>query len=86
MSKYKIISGPYFPAFKLNSGIWVNLRMQPNKRKYRPEKASYFDAFHATESLPTKSSGIVDKIFPFAVASKISLASPFSKFKRHKKV
>ena len=35
MSKYGVISGPYFPVFGLNTG------------KYGPEITPYLDAFHA---------------------------------------
>ena len=35
MSKYGVISGPYFPVFGLNTG------------KYGPEIAPYWDTFHA---------------------------------------
>ena len=35
VSKYGVISGPYFPAFGLNTG------------KYRPEITSYLETFHA---------------------------------------
>ena len=38
MSKYGTFSGPYFPAFGLNS---------PNVVKYGPEKTPYLDTFHA---------------------------------------
>ena len=35
MSKYGVISGPYFPVFVLNTG------------KYGPEIIQYLDTFHA---------------------------------------
>ena len=35
VSKYAVLSGPYFPVFVLNTG------------KYRPEKTTYLDTFHA---------------------------------------
>ena len=38
MSKYGVISGPYFPAFGLNTG------------KYGPEITPYLDTFHAVSS------------------------------------
>ena len=37
MSKYGVISGPYFSVFGLNTG------------KYRPEITPYLDTFHAVE-------------------------------------
>ena len=39
MSKYGVISGPYFPVFGLNT------------EKYGPEKSPYFDTFHAVLDL-----------------------------------
>ena len=38
LSKYGVFSGPYFPAFGLNTG------------KYGPEKTRYLDTFHAVLS------------------------------------
>ena len=37
MSKYGVLSGPYFPVFGLNTG------------KYGPEKTSYLDTFRAVK-------------------------------------
>ena len=37
VSKYEVFSGPYFAVFGLNTG------------KYRPEKTSYLDTFHAVK-------------------------------------
>ena len=37
-SKYGVISGPYFPAFGLNTG------------KYGPKITKYLDTFHAVNS------------------------------------
>ena len=37
VSKYGVISGPYFPVFS------------PNTRKYGPEIAPYFDTFRAVQ-------------------------------------
>ena len=39
MSKGRVFSGPYFPAFWLNTG------------KYGPEKTPYFDTFHAVNAM-----------------------------------
>ena len=39
VSKYRVISGPYFPAFRLNTG------------KYGPEIAPYLDIFHVVPLL-----------------------------------
>ena len=38
MSKYGVISGPYFPVFGLNTG------------KHGPEITPYLDTFHAVKS------------------------------------
>ena len=48
MSKYGVISGPYVPVFGLNTEIYeVNLLLNPNTGKYRPEITPYLDIFHA---------------------------------------
>ena len=48
VSKYGVISGPYFPVFGLNTETYfVNLRFSPNTLKYEPEITLYFDTFHA---------------------------------------
>ena len=39
MSKYGVISGPYFPVFGINTG------------KYGPEITPYLDSFHAVVAL-----------------------------------
>ena len=41
VSKYGIVSGPYFPIFGLNTG------------KYRPEITRYFDTFHTVATSHT---------------------------------
>ena len=48
VSKYGVISGPYFPAFGLNTG------------KYGPEKTSYLDTFHAVLRRKFAESSIID--------------------------
>ena len=45
VSKYRVNSGPYFPAFGLNTERYGVL--SPNVGKYRPEKTPYLDTFHA---------------------------------------
>ena len=48
MSKCGVSSGPYFPAFGLNTekyGVF-----SPNAGKYGPEKAPYWDTFHAVSA------------------------------------
>ena len=48
VSKYGVISGPYFPAFGLNTGIYpINSVFSPNTGKYGPEITPYFGTFHA---------------------------------------
>ena len=44
VSKYGVISGPYFPVFGLNTEISV---FSPNTGKYGPEITPYLDTFHA---------------------------------------
>ena len=39
VSKYGVFSGPYFPAFGLNTG------------KYGPEKTAYLDTFYTVYTL-----------------------------------
>ena len=46
VSKYGVISGPYFPVFGLNTEIYeVNLRIQSKYRKIRPRNNSVFGHF-----------------------------------------
>ena len=48
VSKYGVISGPYFPAFGLNTEKYlVSLRIQSELGKYGPEITPYLDTFHA---------------------------------------
>ena len=48
VSKYGVVSGPYFPVFGLNTEIYsVNLVCNPNTGKYGPEITPYLDTFHA---------------------------------------
>ena len=43
MSKYVVISGPYFPVFGLNTEIYgVNLRIQSEYRKIRTRNSTVF--------------------------------------------
>ena len=51
MSKYGVISGPYFPAFGLNTvRYFVSLRIQSECGKYGTEINPYLDTFHAVTS------------------------------------
>ena len=46
MSKYGVISGPYFPVFGLNMDIYgVNLRIQSEYRKIQTRNNSVFGHF-----------------------------------------
>ena len=46
MSKYGVISGPYFPVFGLKTEIYgVNLRMQSEYRNIRTRDNSVFGHF-----------------------------------------
>ena len=48
MSKYGVISGPYFPVFGLNTERYLYLSIySPNTRKYGPEITTYLDTFYA---------------------------------------
>ena len=48
MSKYGVISGPYFPAFGLNTEKYlVSLRIQSECGKIRTRNNSVFGHFHA---------------------------------------
>ena len=46
MSKYGVLSGPYFPVFELNT------------EKYGPEKTPYLDTFHAVNNNYTEIGGL----------------------------
>ena len=45
VSKYGVISGPCFPAFRLNTS-YLSV-FSPNAGKYGPEITPYLDTFHA---------------------------------------
>ena len=45
VSKYGVFSGPYFPAFELNTP-YLSV-FSSNAGKYGPEKTSYLVTFHA---------------------------------------
>ena len=48
VSKYGVISRPYFPVLGLNTEIHKNLSVfSPNTGKYGPEITPYLDTFHA---------------------------------------
>ena len=60
VSKCRVISGPYFPVFGLNTEIYaVNLSIHSENRKFRTEITPHLDSFHGVinkaegdESLP----------------------------------
>ena len=48
VSKYGVISGPYFPVFGLNTERYGVLRIfSPDTGIYGPEITLYLDTFHA---------------------------------------
>ena len=52
MSKYGVISGPYFPVFGLNTEIYfVNLRIQSEYRKIRTRNNSIFRHFSRSSTI-----------------------------------
>ena len=54
VSKYGVISGPYFPVFGLNTEIYfVNLCIQSKYRKVRTRKNSAFGHFSRSATLRT---------------------------------
>ena len=54
VSKYGDFSGPYFPVFGLNTGIYsVNLLIQPDYWKIRTRKTPHLDTFHAVLQPPS---------------------------------
>ena len=51
VSKYGVISGPYFPVFGLNTGIdGINLRIYPEYRKIQTKNNSVFGFFSCSVS------------------------------------
>ena len=59
VSKYGVISGPYFPVFGLNTEIYEISVFNPNTGKYGPEINSYWDSFHAVVGAKSKSALII---------------------------
>ena len=53
MSRYGVLTGPYFPAFGLNTERYEVF--SPNAGKYGPEKTPYLDTFHAVLPIISKS-------------------------------
>ena len=53
VSKYRVISGPYFPVFRLNTEIYsVNLRIQSKYRKIWTRNNSIFEHFLRSDLFP----------------------------------
>ena len=63
VSKYRVISGPCFPVFRLNTVIYfVNCRIQSEYRKIRTRNNSIFGHFSHSEKGPTLTFGFSDII------------------------
>ena len=61
VSKYGVISGPYFPVFGLNTKIYgVNLRVQSKYRKIRSRNNSVFG--HFSYSVREKNSILIENL------------------------
>ena len=58
MSKYGVISGPYFPVFSPNTG------------KYGPEITPYLETFHAVSDSELESQQAVNTVFETIEGSK----------------
>ena len=55
VSKYRVFSGSYFPAFGLNTEIYgVHLRIQSKYRKIRTKQTPCLDICHAVNGSPFK--------------------------------
>ena len=50
MSKYGVLSGPYFPAFGLNTERYDLFVFSRNAGKYGPGKTPYLDTFHTVDT------------------------------------
>ena len=46
VSKYRVISGPYFPVFRMNTET-CSVNLSSNTGKYGLEKIPYLDTIHA---------------------------------------
>ena len=63
MSKYGVISGPYFPLFGLNTRfMFVNLRIQSLYRKTRARNNSVFGHFSRSDCYHIQWVAIVNKV------------------------
>ena len=62
MSKKGVFSGPYFPAFEMNTErYFVLLRIQSKCGKYGPEKTPHLDTFHTVAGTARTSEGELRK-------------------------
>ena len=63
MSKYGVISSPYFPVFGLNTEIYRVISVfNPNAGKYGPEITPYLDTFNAEDSWATERWGKLEEL------------------------
>ena len=63
VSKYRVLSGPHFPVFGLNTEIYgVTLCIQSEYRKIRTRKTPYLDTFHAVKWLTEMYHEDIDQI------------------------
>ena len=62
VSKYRVLSGPYFTVFGLNTERYLYLSVfSPNTGKYGPEITPYLDTFHAVYVLLRKNKYVQTK-------------------------
>ena len=79
MSKYGVFSGPYFPAFGLNTERYeVSLRIQSACGKIRTRKTPYLDTFHTVSGLKCVH---VRLLLPEAAPRGVLLKNSYEKFR-----
>ena len=78
--KYGVISGPYFPAFGLNTEYLSVLR--PNSGKYRPEITPYLETFHAVQVAVKQEFSLASSLWKFGQIPGVrkSLGSNIAKY------
>ena len=83
MSKYVVFSGPYFPAFALNTERYcVSLSIfSPNAGKYGTEKTPYLDTFHTVLGLinPFHTTGLFLYFIKISENQKLKTSENFQK-------
>ena len=81
--KKKVFSGPYFPAFGLNTERYYYYLsvFSPNARKYGPGKTPYLDTFYAMRN--NGGAEMANPAIPFTLL-KIFKRKPFMIKYRHK--